>query len=427
MYAGADQRLGCAPYRGNGGDAMGVSLTRRRAERLDRLIDGRQPVVGMRDRTRLDVVTALRACEQVSPREEFRASLRAHLLAEPPTSELHNRELHNRELRNRELRNRELPATETVNGKRLTNERLTGEERAPGRGSRAWVGARPALIGALATSVLVTGIAVNAHRAVPGEPFYGLKLRVEQIQLDLTSNRVEKAKVHLDIARTRLGEIQTLMDDGRLPTKTTEIRGLLAAWRNEAAAGGDVLVAEARNGSDDALRAVRDFTADQTRDLRTLLDGLPGGQLRTMASDALDYVHGVDDTLTAAGFTPPSRAGAPAAVSTPVDHSPTREPVVGDPTAALPVNPSAAPASSAGPPTEPTASGPATADVPPSAGPAPSTPGRPGNAHAPTASPTPAATTPTIGTSTTPSTPPTGTGPDPDGIVANLLNPTDSA
>ncbi len=388
---------------------MGVSLTRRRAERLDRLIDGRQPVVGMRDRTSLDVVTALRACEQVSPREEFRASLRARLLTEPPTSEFYPGE----------LRNRELPATET-----LTGEHLTGDERAPARGSRARVGARPALIGALATSVLVTGIAVNAHRAVPGEPFYGLKLRVEQIQLDLTSSRVEKAKVHLDIARTRLGEIQTLMDDGRLPTKTAEIRGLLAAWRNEAAAGGDVLVAEARNGSADALRAVRDFTAEQTRDLRILLDGLPGGQLRMMASDALDYVHGVDDTLAAAGFTPPSREGAPATVSTPVNHSPTQEPVVGDSNATPPVSPSAAPVPSAGLPTDPTASGPTTADVPPSASPTSSAPGHPGDAHAPTASPTPPTPTPTTGTSTTSSPPPVGIGPDPDGIVANVLNPT---
>ncbi len=168
-------------------------------------------------------------------------------------------------------------------------------------------GPRPILLGALAASVMVTGVAVGTHRAVPGEPLYGLKLRVEHIQLDLTSSPVEKAKIHLGIARSRLSEINSIMDDGRLPKKTVEVRNLLAAWQQEASAGGNVLVTEARNGSEDALRTVQDFTDDQSRDLHVLLDNLPDGPLHTMTAEALDYVHGVHNTLSTGERTPPAK------------------------------------------------------------------------------------------------------------------------
>ncbi|WP_239330628.1 DUF5667 domain-containing protein [Frankia sp. CiP3] len=355
----------------------------------------------------MDVVTALRAVEQVSPREEFRASLRALLCAETPDIALLSGELPAGALQATDLPATELPATEL----------LTSDGRTPARGSRARVCVRPALIGALATSVVVTGIAVNTHRALPGEPFYGLKLRVEQIQLDLTNSRVEKAKVHLDIARTRLGEIRTIMDDGLLPRRTTEVRALLTAWRNEASAGGEVLVAEARNGSDDALRTVRDFTADQSRDLRALLDGLPGGQLRTMTSAALDYVHGVNDTVTAA-IAAPSRGSASEATPTQTDGSRTRQPARQDTDGTPPVSPSPAPVLGAGVPTTPSAPSTATTDVPAVSPTSPASTGQPANTSTATAT-----TTPATGASRTPSASPTESDPavDPEGIVAGLL------
>ncbi len=406
VYTGADQRLDGAPYRGNRGTSVGVPLTRRRAEHFDRLTDGRQPVVSSRDRARMDVVSALRAVEQVSPREEFRASLRALLCAETSDTWLLSSELPAAALPASEL-----PATEL----------LTSAGRTPARGSRARVCVRPALIGALATSVVVTGIAVNTDRALPGEPFYGLKLRVEQIQLDLTNSRVEKAKVHLDIARTRLGEIRTIMDDGLLPRRTTEVRALLTAWRNEASAGGEVLVAEARSGSDDALRTVRDFTTDQSRDLRALLDGLPGGQLRTMASAALDYVHGVNDTVTAVIATP-SRGSAPQAAPTQADGSRTRQPARQDTDGTPPMSPSPTPVSGAGVPTTPSAPSTVTTDLPAVSPTSPATTGQPANTSTATAT-----TTPATGASRTPSAPPTESDPavDPEGIVAGLLDSAD--
>jgi hypothetical protein len=398
-----------------------MPLSSRRAERFDQLIDGRRPVMDMRERTRLDIVTALRARTRMSPREEFRASLRARLLTATPDTTLPDVTLPDIDI---------LAADSPATG-----------DRAPARGARAAVRARPVLIGALATSVAVTGIAVTTHRALPGEPFYGLKLHVEQIQLDLASSRVERAKLHLDIARTRLDEIHTIMSNGRLSAKTAEVRALLTAWRTEASAGGDVLADEARNGSADALRAVRDFTADQSRNLRAILEELPRGQLHTLTSDALDYVRSVDHTLHPESTASPG-TGGPVAVPTQVTGSPTQEPdrtpesrTAGSkaPEGTSPVRPSPTPVPSADLPATPRPSATTAAGVPAAATTSPATAGNrqatpaPTSPRTPTATPSPTATD-VSGTVSNPvsSTPSTGTrtDPDPGSILSNLLHPT---
>ncbi len=344
----------------NRGTPVGVLLTGRRAERFDRLVDGRLPATRTGERERLDVVMALRACQPVSPRAEFRASLRVRLLAENPTAEN--------------------PTAETV-----TPAEPARSPAAPAHDAWNILKVRPALIGALATSVVVTGIAVGTHRAVPGEPFYGLKLRVEHIQLDLTSSRVEKAKVHLDLARTRLDEIRTIMDDGRLPKKTTDVRDLLVAWQTEASTGGEVLVAEARGGSQDAFQAVQAFTTAESRNLGVLLDSLPDGPLHAMTADALDYVHGVRDTLSDVGIAAASKPGSPSGTPTRVGTSYVRQPA-GNSGGTPPVSSFASPVPVPGPdiPSNPATSNPA---VSVAAGPDARTGRSPGNAQAPTAAP----------------------------------------
>ncbi|WP_131767832.1 DUF5667 domain-containing protein [Candidatus Protofrankia californiensis] len=301
---------------------MGVLLTGRRAERFDRLINSGSSAARAGDRERQNVVAALRAYEPVSPRPEFRTALRARLLAQGLTAQPPNAEIS-------EISQAQTPGAGAPNAGALPAKDPAPALLIPGlrgilsrtatsRTAVSWniIGSRPGLLGALATSVVVAGIAVGTHRAVPGEPLYGLKLRVEHIQLDLTSSPVEKAKIHLDIARTRLDEINSIMDDGRLPKKTVDVRNLLTAWQHEASVGGNVLVPEARNGSQDAFRTVQDFTDDQSRDLHVLLDSLPDGPLHTMTAKALDYMHGVHDTLSTSDITPPAAEGAPSQADT---------------------------------------------------------------------------------------------------------------
>ncbi|KLL10543.1 MULTISPECIES: DUF5667 domain-containing protein [Protofrankia] len=338
---------------------MGVLLTGRRAERFDRLVDGGSPAAHPDDRERLAVVAALRAHETVSPRPEFRTALRAQLLAESLTAGTGTPET---AAAASPAPGATTPDTPKTPASTADAPSARGPEylvRTPAqRGLFAWAtasrttlarptaGPRPILLGALAASVMVTGVAVGTHRAVPGEPLYGLKLRVEHIQLDLTGSPVEKAKIHLGIARTRLSEINSIMDDGRLPKKTVEVRDLLAAWQQEASAGGNVLVTEARNGSEDALRTVQDFTDDQSRDLHILLDNLPDGPLHTMTAEALDYVHGVHNTLDTGERTPPAK-DAPGRVDASRSPRPAPFSVLTPPVAA---SPSARPGGSPTPP-----------------------------------------------------------------------------
>ncbi|WP_250291975.1 DUF5667 domain-containing protein [Frankia sp. CiP1_Cm_nod1] len=354
----------------------GRRVTGRRAKRFDRLVDSGSPAAHPGDRERLAVVAALRARETVSSRPEFRTALRAQLLAESLTTGLSRTAT--------DIAPAIAPTAVSPVPGATAPDAPAAPAPAPGaspvrrpgylvrtpaqRGLFAWAtasrttalprptaGPRPVLLGALAVSVVVTGITVGTHRAVPGEPLYGLKLRVEHIQLDLTSSPVEKAKIHLDIARTRLNEINSIMDNGRLPKKTIEVHDLLTAWQQEASAGGNVLVTEARRGSEDALRTVQDFTDDQSRDLHVLLDNLPDGPLHAMTAEALDYVHGVHSTLSTGENTPPA-AGAPGQADAshspqPVPFAVLTPPVAASPAAHPSVSPSAAsprPARSAG-------------------------------------------------------------------------------
>nr|MDT0667722.1 DUF5667 domain-containing protein [Micromonospora sp. DSM 115978] len=122
-------------------------------------------------------------------------------------------------------------------------DRLAAAVRSPRR-RRATRLARPALVGALASSVAVVGLTVGAQDALPGEPLYSVKRQVEQIQVTLAGSETARARAHLDIARTRLDEMQSLLGSGGT-TATAEIPGLLGDWEREARSGGTVLVEQA--------------------------------------------------------------------------------------------------------------------------------------------------------------------------------------
>lgn len=69
---------------------------------------------------------------------------------------------------------------------------------------------------ALTTAVLtlvvaISGLWAGTNRALPGEPLYGLKLRAESVQLQLTPSRQERGKDHLAFADRRLAEVSGLL------------------------------------------------------------------------------------------------------------------------------------------------------------------------------------------------------------------------
>ena len=87
-----------------------------------------------------------------------------------------------------------------------------------------WLGWRSRLVMPLAiglvAALVTTGAAVGASAAssssVPGEPLYWVKTTRENISLMLPQSNMDRATVHIKLARTRGAEVADLMHDGRV-------------------------------------------------------------------------------------------------------------------------------------------------------------------------------------------------------------------
>lgn len=77
--------------------------------------------------------------------------------------------------------------------------------------------ARLALAGAMAVGLVAAGLtaAAASSDSLPGDPLYGIKLGVEQVQLATTFDSAARARLQLHFADVRLGEAQRLFALGR--------------------------------------------------------------------------------------------------------------------------------------------------------------------------------------------------------------------
>jgi hypothetical protein len=167
--------------------------------------------------------------------------------------------------------------------------------------------------GIAAATVAGTGVGVGAHRALPGDPFYGIKKQVEAVQLDLASGTADKAKTRLGFAHARVNELKQLIKQDHItPTSklssATEghIRGLLQAWAENAGVATTSLIEEIRGlGSKDATaklsaelrQLLASFTTNQFGQLGGLLANVPVGPLQSLTVSALGYLQRVDGVL----------------------------------------------------------------------------------------------------------------------------------
>ena len=71
-----------------------------------------------------------------------------------------------------------------------------------------------ALAATLAVLIFGSGLTFASQGAVPGDPLYGAKRAIEDVRLLITPHSGE-AGLHLDFARERLGEVETLIDEER--------------------------------------------------------------------------------------------------------------------------------------------------------------------------------------------------------------------
>ena len=161
--------------------------------------------------------------------------------------------------------------------------------------------------GLMAGVVAFTGLAVAASRSLPGQPFYGLKRGTEDVQLQLAHGDTAKGRTHLEFAATRLREVQSLAHgDGELslgagttgpfaagafgaPARNA-INRTLADFSSETRAGQALLQRAYRASSKpEPLRILTAFSTLQKARLVAVLPDLPTGS-RAFAERALQLV-----------------------------------------------------------------------------------------------------------------------------------------
>lgn len=158
----------------------------------------------------------------------------------------------------------------------------TPAARRPMRSRRRTGLMRPALAGALALIIGGTGlggVAIAAHRAVPGDTFYGLKRATERVQLDLSGSRTSRAQARLGFSAARLDELEKIASPQAGATTQHRIAGLLGDIRFDTRAATAPLV---ESGTANRIRLWRSTNSGGIR-LRALDPHLP-------ASVDADYV-----------------------------------------------------------------------------------------------------------------------------------------
>jgi hypothetical protein len=93
----------------------------------------------------------------------------------------------------------------------------------PGRRSLPWM---KVLVGALLALIILIGSSATVYAAqnsLPGDPLYLIKSLSEDIRLSITSSPQSKLQLTLDFTDRRMGEITTLLSNGKdLPNQASE-------------------------------------------------------------------------------------------------------------------------------------------------------------------------------------------------------------
>jgi Domain of unknown function (DUF5667) len=270
---------------------------RRRAERLARLLDQadggprRHSRSSMDDRlvSELAIVQRLTTVEftpRVEPGAEFRANLRANLVAtaeRQPVAPAQRRPVTGRiyadaspgAVASRARNGGAItPAPSGVNGNRPAKQRMPGTRR-----TRVAI-----LAGVAAGTLALSGISVASGDAMPGDPLYAMKRSTESAQLVLAGSDVDRGQAYLNFARTRAREAAaTRADPGKLVP-------VLSDLDEQTTSGVRLLTAAALSHRDAGLLDPVDaFVADQRPVLTDLL-GTVSTRDRPRAQQSLDLL-----------------------------------------------------------------------------------------------------------------------------------------
>jgi hypothetical protein len=159
--------------------------------------------------------------------------------------------------------------------------------------------------GVAAAAIAATGVGVGASRSLPGDPLYGLKRRVETVQLDLAGGGTSKALAQLGFASSRLDEIAALLKhDGTAAPLSADLQkqisGLLQDWAVDTSKGTTPLLDQLKAGQGNSARIVGSlisFTDAQTRALAAIVQQLPDQTLQSLTGSGFAYLQRVDTAL----------------------------------------------------------------------------------------------------------------------------------
>ncbi|HVH21488.1 MAG TPA: DUF5667 domain-containing protein [Pseudonocardia sp.] len=206
---------------------------------------------------------------------------------------------------------------------RLTRSRRAGAGRhsRPGRpAGRAGnsyplgaAGRRFTLVGsaALVLALALAGAGILVSRdALPGEGLYGVKRVAEEAGLAMTFDETSRARRHLDLASTRLGEVEQLIaDDPKVSSEDPQlVTETIQQFDDSAGEGARIMLAGNNADNAGARDELRSWAAEQSTRLAGLQPVLPAG---AGAEDALRLLHRVVGRTAAlqqqdACATPPS-------------------------------------------------------------------------------------------------------------------------
>ncbi|WP_431042902.1 DUF5667 domain-containing protein [Streptomyces sp. P1-3] len=124
------------------------------------------------------------------------------------------------------------------------------------------------------------GVAAASSDALPGDTLYGLKRGMEDLKLNLADSDVDRGRIYLDQASTRMSEARRLMErarSGRLDHEELgEVRRALSGMRHDAAEGHRLLhKAYAHDGSLGPIQTLSSFAKSHRDSWGRLRDALP--------------------------------------------------------------------------------------------------------------------------------------------------------
>ena len=239
-----------------------------------------------------ELVAALAVLEVAPPpRAEFRAELRAQLVAVTP----------------RLVAEGERPAAPARADRAeptKSTENVETAERA-----RRFRFAKPLIAAAcvLTAFVLLLGGAVLLSRhALPGDALYGIKRASEDTEYSLTGGQVAKGKLKLEFAGRRIGEVADLLprassmgpgsgavaDSGAISSDTAGlVRDTLGSAEGDVRTAAQLLGSDAvRNDDAGPLTAIISWSPDQLAAMRQILARIPAGALQQRAGQTLELL-----------------------------------------------------------------------------------------------------------------------------------------